>query len=499
MTTDHTDMTELGRSEQSSHPAENGSILDFDWKEMFLGQRRPTTLFDGFRDRVERERSRHRGRDMVRVAVAPPEVRVTEAICDVIAKRLVRLTEVLRSRDMPELLKAETIHIAETALSKHADSALLRSDPTVHGAQDIWNWIDKNERQVLSRSDWQKIIAVLFLRLLKGVLTVKQINEFLWRALFTEKRIPPEQVWMEIDKGSLIRVDECMCSELISRMAGVTGTTEERLVVILQRYRGNKTVVMEQILVVAERFLMGKDMPLALSLSAQDTFTARIEEWLGQRKDKRLSQKESNGFLAALLVGRRKDVLSEEEATRLFHVLLINMGQKKKGPKQDEIPNISPAVLVAPPGKGSVVAYEVFVGMLGKQQELESLLTKLRSQIESGELEKKHLQDILADRSIEIDGLKATVSALESGKKTLQEKNVEFEQSLMQFLDGSNHKIAQIRSRARSALEGPTLRYLQNALEALRIDPPWIDAAEEKIEDAMRLLKKEAECLRPSE
>lgn len=503
MTNEQSGATEHAAPEQNRNAllAGGAPALDFDWKELFLGQRRPGTLFDGFRERVEKEKLKQRVRDQKSVSIAPLEAAIAEEICDSVAKQAkqqIRLTDVLRSREISDVLKAETVRIAEMALLQYADPALLRAEPIEHGAEDIWKWIGQGKRRALSRSDWQKVLAVLFLRRLKSILTAKQVNEFLWRALFAETRISQEHVLIELDKDAVYPVDDRLCSELVSRMVGGAGRTEERLVAILQRCGGSKTVVTEQILVVAEQFLKGNGMPLSPSPSAQDSFSSRIEEWLHRRKKNHLAQKEMQTFFAALLVGRRKDALPEEEAARLLHAVLADSG-KKKGQKQGATANLSPAVLAVPPGKGSAAAFDVFLGMLAKLQALEGELVKARSHLDGMCKQNEQLQGVVVDKAVEIDGLKGKVTALESDRKALQEKVAGLEQDLLRFQDGLTHRIDQLRSKVRSVLEGPATRHLQNALEAIHATPPWIEAAEERIEDAMKVLRKEAECLRPSQ
>ena len=504
MTSEHTGVTDcrLPERDRSTPVPRPASGLDFDWKELFLGQRRPATLFDGFRERMEREKSRQVGRGPKSVDHAPVSAGLADEICDAIAKQAkgqARLTDVLRARELPDVLKAETARIAEMALSHYADAALVRAEPTGRGTEDVWNRIGEEKRRALSRADWQKILAILFLRRLKGILTAKQVNEFLWRALFVETRISPEHVLTELDKDAVFPVDEALCSDLVSRMAGGEGRVEERLVVILQRCAGSKTVVTEQILVVAERFLQQRNMPLCLAGFSRDDLSARIEDWLGTRKKKRLAQKEMHLLFASLLVGRRKDALSEEDATRLLRSVLADAGSKKKVKKPGDAPDISPAVLAVPPGKASAVAFDVFVRMLEQMRGLEGELTKVQSQLDGVCAQNERLQGVVAERTAEIDGLKDTVGGLESDKAGLQEKVAGLEQDLVRFQDGLTHRIDQLRLKVRSVLEGPATRHLQNALEAIHADPPWIEAAEERIEDAMKVLRKEAECLRASQ
>lgn len=479
-----------------------GPGLDFDWKELFLGQRRPVTLFDGFRERIERMKSKQGGRGPKNVSLVPAGPDVVKEICDTATKhatRQARLTDVLRARDLPDLLKAETARISDMALSGYADAALLRAEGAGRGTEDVWKWIGEGKRRPLSRSDWQQLLAVLFLRRLNGILTARQVNEFVWRALFAEMRISPEYVLTELDKDAVFPIDESLCSDLVSRMAGGSGRLEERLVVILQQCGGSKTVVTEQILAVAERFLTRKDMPLCPALSPQDKASVSIENWLGKRKKTRLAQKETHLFFAAILVGHRRDSLPEEEATRMLHTVLAASGNKKKGQKTDEAPGVLPAVLAVPPGKAAAPAFEVFVQMQGQLRVVEADLVKVQSRLGSVCAQNERLQGVIEERNAEIAGLNDKVVALESDKVGLENRVAGLEKDLLRFQDGLTHRIDQLRSKVRSVLEGPATRHLQNALEAIHADPPWIEAAEERIEDAMKVLRKEAECLRPSQ
>ena len=74
-------------------------------------------------------------------------------------------------------------------------------------------------------------------------------------------------------------------------------------------------------------------------------------------------------------------------------------------------------------------------------------------------------------------------------------KEVAMDRQLIDLRDGHRYKMDELRGRIRGMLQGQLTRHIQTALDASRLDPPYTAAIQERLEDALRLIKKELGCL----
>ena len=88
--------------------------------------------------------------------------------------------------------------------------------------------------------------------------------------------------------------------------------------------------------------------------------------------------------------------------------------------------------------------------------------------------------------------------SLKEEKTAAENKVTELEKQIVELRDGYQHKLDDLRGRIRGMLQGQLTRWLQTALDASRSDPPWTQAIQERLEDALRLIEKEIQWLQPS-
>ena len=97
-----------------------------------------------------------------------------------------------------------------------------------------------------------------------------------------------------------------------------------------------------------------------------------------------------------------------------------------------------------------------------------------------------------------VESLNNDIETLEQ-HKTKNEQGIELlRQELNEIRNGYQHKLDDLRGKIRGLLQGELTRWLQTALDAVQSEPPWIQAVQERLEESLKLIQKEAQWLQRS-
>jgi chromosome segregation ATPase len=125
-------------------------------------------------------------------------------------------------------------------------------------------------------------------------------------------------------------------------------------------------------------------------------------------------------------------------------------------------------------------------------------MEEINAQIESQAADIARLTAECASLNITIAGLCAEIATLKEQKAAAGTKVAELEGQVVEIRNGYQHKLDELRGRIRGILQGQLTRWLQTALDASHADPPWTQAIQERLEDALRLIEREMKWLQPS-
>ncbi|HSW50625.1 MAG TPA: hypothetical protein VLH09_10645, partial [Bryobacteraceae bacterium] len=107
------------------------------------------------------------------------------------------------------------------------------------------------------------------------------------------------------------------------------------------------------------------------------------------------------------------------------------------------------------------------------------------------------LQGELKEARTAEGALMESLATLRDDLATSEAARQDLQVQLVTLDDGYRHKLSEMRGRLRGVLEGQLTRWLETALDASRSDPPWIQAVEERLEDALALIGREGKWLQP--
>jgi hypothetical protein len=474
--------------------------LALDWTELFFGPQHPTTVLERIRKGLPGNAPLSTGQEPSGVKLAELADSEIEGLCSRVRKKPTskkRLSDILRVDFLSDSIMAPVLQVIERVLASYADEALMQAVSQTQPADSLWQWLQNQKKGAFTIPAWQALLAAILLCLRRGGMTRKQVDECLWRALLADAHVPPECILDEFSRRPVLPVADELCTDLVGMMLAKGNGMEERLLLVLQCHRRCKPVVLEQVILVAEVYLKNPDNPLFARGPSSASAAQRVHAWLSSRREEVLPAPEVCLAFCALLVGLLKREMRESDALSLLESVLTKPVEVPKPGQPAEEHGVASTVLSFLPGTDSEPAFELFRQMMARVDAQERHVGELRTELMDVREEKERLKTALNDQSSEISQLRSIVADLEQVRAALQDDVGRLEKDLSQFQDGLTHRIDQLRSKVRAALEGPATRHLQNALEAIQADPPWIEAAEERIEDAMNLLRKEAECLQP--
>jgi cell division protein FtsB len=230
------------------------------------------------------------------------------------------------------------------------------------------------------------------------------------------------------------------------------------------------------------------------SLDKED-FKDAVSSWLDTFRKKPLKKNELLQLLLLLQFGWQRGVVDHDTSVALIGQSLTKpaKGRGKKKPAQKPLQSSLAALLGASPTPAVLSALLVYAKAASVEKA--GLSAKIRAQA----ADVTRLSDENETLDAEIGKLKSEINQLRSQIATTESRAAKLEQQIVDLRDGYRHKMDDLRGKIRGMLQGQLTRLLQTALDASLTDPPWTVAIQERLEDALQLIEREAECLQPSE
>lgn len=220
-------------------------------------------------------------------------------------------------------------------------------------------------------------------------------------------------------------------------------------------------------------------------------FRVSVKSWIDKVEKKPLKVNELNILLVALLWGWRCKLVEQTDVLE-FLTLAVSSPQKKGTTRPQTVesnPNQMEVLFRVGAKRESVKALLEYheVSKLEKEK-LDRQIQALLSEKATLDLRRKTLQSEISNQKEQIEGLKdekrEALSQIEAQKK-----------ELLDTRDGFQLKLYELRGRIRGILQGQLTRWLETALEASRDEAPWMPVIQERLEDALDLIKKESKAL----
>lgn len=220
-------------------------------------------------------------------------------------------------------------------------------------------------------------------------------------------------------------------------------------------------------------------------------FRVSVKSWVDKVEKKPLKVNELNILFLALLWGWRCKLVEQIDVFG-FLTLAVSSPKKKDTtrPKMVESnPNQMEVLFRVGAKREAIKALLEYheVSKLEKER-LDRQIQALLSEKATLDLRLDRLQSEISNQKEQIKGLKdekrEALSQIEAHKKELVDTR-----------DGFQLKLYELRGRIRGILQGQLTRWLETALEASRDEAPWMPVIQERLEDALDLIKKESKAL----
>ena len=223
-------------------------------------------------------------------------------------------------------------------------------------------------------------------------------------------------------------------------------------------------------------------------------FSDAVSAWLNSLRKKPLKPVELNLLYLFLHFGYQRQLLDHETAFRLVGYAVTRPAKllTKQSPIKKPFPNQLDVLLTTAP------AVPVLLALLAYAAATKTEANKLNDQIQSQAEEIARLSSECANLNVIIPLLRDEIATLKSQKSAKENKVTELEKEIVEVRGSYQHKLDDLRGRIRGMLQGQLTRWLQTALDASRSDPPWNQAIQERLEDALKLIGKEIQWLQPS-
>ena len=224
------------------------------------------------------------------------------------------------------------------------------------------------------------------------------------------------------------------------------------------------------------------------------SFNAVVSSWLAGIRKKPIRPSELNLHFLFLQFGWHRQLLDETTAFTLVASAVSKPSRKPtKLAEATKPPQTAAEVLLA-----AMPTIPVLSSLLAHAEVLKAAVEERNGRIQSQAEEIARSATECAALNAAVSGLQSEIAILRHEKGAAETNIMDLEKRIVDLCDGYQHKLDDLRGRIRGVLQGQITRWLQTALDASRSDPPWTQAIQERLEDALKLIEKEIQCLQPS-
>jgi len=314
-----------------------------------------------------------------------------------------------------------------------------------------------------------------------------------WENYLTGKKRSPEKLLVTLAKDAITLPDEATRDRFVEALLAKSARMA-RFISLLQASRttSNRTLrkIVGDFAEAAIRRLQLITIPEALDGT---TFEQAISFWLAGIRKKALGVAELNQLYLLLHFGALREVLDADTAFDLATTVVSKSGKKVQRQEPGQSLQTSLDVLLCAVPTRPVLTSLVAHANLTKRQ-----MTQFNSQIAEQAEEIARLGAEIVQLKVNITALQEQIAGLKGENKAAEQKVQQLERQIIEFRDGYQHKLDALRARIRGVLQGELTRWVETALDAVRAEPPFTQAVQERLEDALKLIQKEIQWLQPS-
>lgn len=257
----------------------------------------------------------------------------------------------------------------------------------------------------------------------------------------------------------------------------------DRLVQLLRATSNSDVSIRSVVSDLTGESLKGVGVSVAVATDS-DAFCEAAEDWLDSLPKRPVDAHSLKVLFITIWLGSMRNLLDEEGIVYLLQSAMVK-------PREDESDNSSwrpdspvDALLQAEPKPEVFGALSSYADCrLAENRRLLSRIHQKEKQIGEMDTKCEELSLRLASQHEEAERLRAVLAEA-------QDQVSELKKELSDTHDAYKTQLHDLRGKYRGALQGELTRWLETALDASRADPPWIPAIQERLEDALELVRR---------
>jgi hypothetical protein len=329
-----------------------------------------------------------------------------------------------------------------------------------------------------------------------------------WEAFLTGKKAPADRFLTKMGTGAITVPDSTTRVRFAETIANKPARIARLIELLRASTASSDTIrrIVDGLAAASITRLSGVSFPEPLD---SDIFRDVIACWVSSISKKPLKSVEMNTLFLLLHFGRHRQLLEHDTAVSLVASAVTRSvtprankaqptgGKRAKSkPKrtQPAKPDPTPLEVILTAGRSG----PVLSSLVAFHRALKKDTDRLKAQIQAQSEDIARLRTEATRLQDTIFVLQGDLANLQKEKAASDGKVADIERQFIELRDGYQHKLDELRGRMRGVLQGQLARWLETALDAARSDPPWAQAIQERLEDALKLIEKEIQWLQPS-
>jgi hypothetical protein len=314
-----------------------------------------------------------------------------------------------------------------------------------------------------------------------------------WEDYLIGKKVPADRFLAKMRKSVVTAPDDATRHRFAEALAAKPDRIG-RLIVLLQASAADGVTIRRIVVELAEAGIKRLGIVSFPEHLDANTFYHAVSSWLAGIRKKPLRPADVNMLFLLLHFGWHRQLLDDDTAFSLIASADAKpVTSRPQHAQPATLAHTALEVLLA-----GVHTAPLLSSALAYHKVYRSAMDKLHTQVQSHVAELGRLSAECTSLNATITGLRHDIATLQEEKANAESRIMELNQHIIDVRDGYQHKLDELRGRMRGTLQGQLTRWLQTALDASRSNPPWTQAIQERLEDALKLIEKEAQWLPPS-
>jgi len=289
---------------------------------------------------------------------------------------------------------------------------------------------------------------------------------------------PRTKLLKAFDGAATTSISEERLNQLANAIARKPGSLT-KLVTLIQE-DGTTNPNLHNLLLTLSEAVIRTYGSVSLPQSANaSTFAVELREWLHRRSKKPMTKQFSNELILLVLVGLHKGWVSSDEAADIMLSTTKDVGMS---PLQ-----ITHSLLQL---WSTDPSQQILFAQLAT---LRASADALQENIEALEVRIARLAAARNEYRLKVEELTSDIRDYEAREKEASERIDQLQHEARESRASYLHELRTSKEQTRGMLSDPILRWITTSLTAIRTSPPRIHVAEERLQDAVDMIKRELE------